>query len=84
MMGFYVSHRFDVWRGGTVMKKGIHPEYEETTITCACGNVIKTRSTKKDIKVEVCSKCHPFYTGKQKLMDTGGRVDRFKKRFNLD
>ncbi|MCD8328256.1 MAG: 50S ribosomal protein L31 [Ruminococcus sp.] len=66
------------------MKKGIHPKYEETTITCACGNVIKTRSTKKDIKVEICSKCHPFYTGKQKLVDTGGRVDRFKKRYNLD
>ena len=66
------------------MKEGIHPVYAETTITCACGNVIKTRSTKKDIKVEICSKCHPFYTGKQKLVDTGGRVDRFKKRFNLD
>ncbi len=66
------------------MRDGIHPQYEETTITCACGNVIKTRSTKKDIKVEICSKCHPFYTGKQKLVDTGGRVDRFKKRFNLD
>ena len=66
------------------MKEGIHPNYEETTITCACGNVIKTRSTKKDIKVEICSKCHPFYTGKQKLVDTGGRVDRFKKKFNLD
>ena len=66
------------------MKEGIHPEYYETTITCACGNVINTRSTKKDIKVEICSKCHPFYTGKQKLVDTGGRVDRFKKRFNLD
>ena len=66
------------------MKEGIHPKYEETTITCACGNVIKTRSTKKDIKVEICSKCHPFCTGKQKLVDTGGRVDRFKKRFNLD
>lgn len=66
------------------MKEGIYPVYEETTITCACGNVIKTRSTKKDIKVEICSKCHPFYTGKQKLVDTGGRVDRFKKRFNLD
>ena len=66
------------------MREGIHPTYEETTITCACGNVIKTRSTKKDIKVEICSKCHPFYTGKQKLVDTGGRVDRFKKRFNLD
>ena len=66
------------------MREGIHPVYEETTITFACGNVIKTRSTKKDIKVEICSKCHPFFTGKQKLVDTGGRVDRFKKRFNLD
>ncbi|MFQ7435065.1 MAG: 50S ribosomal protein L31 [Ruminococcus sp.] len=66
------------------MREGIHPKYEETTITCACGNVIHTRSTKKGIKVEICSKCHPFYTGKQKLVDTGGRVDRFKKRFNLD
>ena len=66
------------------MKEGIHPNYEETTITCACGNVIKTRSTKKDIKVEICSKCHPFFTGKQTLVDTGGRVDRFKKRFKLD
>lgn len=66
------------------MREGIHPKYEETTITCACGNVINTRSTKKDIKVEICSKCHPFFTGKQKFVDTGGRVDRFKKRFNLD
>ncbi len=66
------------------MKEAIHPNYEEATITCACGEVIKTRSTKKDIKVEICSKCHPFYTGKQKLVDTGGRVDRFKKRFGMD
>lgn len=65
------------------MKSGIHPQYEETTITCACGEVIKTRSTKGDIKVEICSKCHPFFTGRQKLVDTGGRVDRFKKRFNI-
>ena len=65
------------------MKEGIHPEYEETTITCACGEVIKTRSTKKDIKVEICSKCHPFFTGKQKLVDSGGRVDKFKKKYNL-
>ena len=65
------------------MKDGIHPKYEATTITCACGEVIETRSTKKDIKVEICSKCHPFFTGKQKLIDTGGRVDRFNKRFNL-
>ena len=54
------------------MKEGIHPNYQQTTITCACGNVIETGSTKKDIKVEVCSKCHPFFTGKQKLVDTGG------------
>ena len=67
----------------TIMKEGIHPNYQQTTITCACGNVIETGSTKKDIKVEVCSKCHPFFTGKQKLVDTGGRVDRFKKRFNM-
>ncbi|NLL91901.1 MAG: 50S ribosomal protein L31 [Ruminococcaceae bacterium] len=65
------------------MKADIHPEYVETTITCACGEIIPTRSTRKNIKVEICSKCHPFYTGKQKLVDTGGRVDRFKKRFNI-
>ena len=53
------------------MKEGIHPNYVETTITCACGNVIKTRSTKENIRVEICSKCHPFYTGKQKLVDYG-------------
>ena len=66
------------------MKQGIHPNYVESTITCACGEVIKTRSSKPEIRVEVCSKCHPFYTGKQKLVDTGGRVDRFKKRFGMD
>ncbi len=63
------------------MKKDLHPSYEETTVTCACGNVVNTRSTKKDVKVEICAKCHPFFTGKQKLVDTGGRVDRFKRRF---
>lgn len=68
----------------TVMKDGIHPKYETTTIKCACGEVIETRSTKKDIKVEICSKCHPFFTGKQKLVDTGGRVDKFKKKYNLE
>lgn len=65
------------------MKEAIHPKYEETTITCACGNVIHTRSTKQNIRVEICSKCHPYFTGKQKLVDTGGRVDRFNKRFGL-
>ena len=66
------------------MKEGIHPTYQPTTIKCACGEVIETRSTKQDIKVEICSKCHPFFTGKQKLVDTGGRVDKFKKKYNLD
>lgn len=66
------------------MKPGIHPDYEKTTITCACGNVIEVGSTKKDIKVEICSKCHPFFTGRQKLVDAGGRVDRFNRRFNLN
>ena len=62
------------------MKKDIHPSFEKATITCACGNVLETRSTKGDLKVEICSKCHPFFTGKQKLVDTGGRVDKFNKR----
>ena len=66
------------------MKEGIHPEYGPTTITCACGNKIDTSSTKQDIRVEICSSCHPFYTGTQKLVDSGGRVDRFKKRFNIE
>ena len=70
--------------GDQVTEDDIHPKYEKTTITCACGNVIETGSTKKDIRVEICSKCHPFFTGKQKLVDTGGRVDRFKKRFGMD
>ena len=63
------------------MKQGIHPKYVDYTITCACGNVIHTRSTKPEIRVEVCSKCHPFYTGKQKLVDTSGRVDKFNKKY---
>ena len=65
------------------MKAGIHPKYEMTTITCACGNVIKTKSTAKDVEVEICSKCHPFYTGKQKLVDTAGRVERFNKKYGI-
>jgi large subunit ribosomal protein L31 len=63
------------------MKQGIHPEYEKTKITCACGNVLEVGSTKKDMSVEICSKCHPFFTGKQKIVDTEGRVDRFRKKF---
>jgi len=61
--------------------KKLHPEYKETTITCACGNVIHTRSTKENIKVEICSKCHPFFTGKQKILDSAGRVERFKSKY---
>ena len=64
------------------MKADIHPNYSELTATCSCGNVIKTRSTRAgDMHVDVCSKCHPFYTGQQKIVDTGGRIDKFKKRF---
>ena len=63
------------------MKAGIHPEYVDTTITCACGEVIRTRSTRPEIRVEVCSKCHPFFTGKQKFMDTAGRVERFQRKY---
>jgi large subunit ribosomal protein L31 len=63
------------------MKEGIHPQYKEATVTCACGFTFKTRSTKPIIKLEICSNCHPFFTGKQKLVDTAGRVERFHKRF---
>jgi len=64
------------------MKAGIHPEYNEISATCSCGNVVKTRSTmKQELHLDVCSSCHPFYTGKQKEATTGGRVDRFNKRF---
>ena len=66
------------------MRKSVQPEYYQATVTCNCGNTFVTGSTKESIHVEICSKCHPFYTGKQKLVDTGGRVDRFKKRFNMD
>lgn len=66
------------------MKQGIHPEYKEITATCSCGNVIKTRSTlSKDINLDVCGNCHPFYTGKQRVVDTGGRVERFNSRFKI-
>jgi large subunit ribosomal protein L31 len=64
------------------MKAGIHPAYEEVNVTCACGHVFKTRSTHKgDIRVEICSSCHPFFTGKQKLMDTAGRVEKFERKY---
>ena len=63
------------------MKQGIHPDYVIATVHCSCGNTFQTRSTKSDLRVEICSNCHPFYTGKQKLIDTGGRVERFQRRY---
>ena len=63
------------------MKTDIHPKYQQTTIKCACGNTIEVGSTKTDISVEICSQCHPFFTGKQKLVDTAGRIERFRKKY---
>ncbi len=63
------------------MKQKIHPKYEETTITCACGEVVHIRSTRTNIRVEICSKCHPFFTGDKKFVDTAGRIERFEKRY---
>ncbi len=66
----------------TIMKVGIHPEYKDITVTCGCGNTFQTSSTMgQDLQIEVCSNCHPFYTGKQKMVDTGGRVDKFRKKY---
>jgi large subunit ribosomal protein L31 len=64
------------------MKQGIHPDYKLTKVTCACGNTFESGSVKENLRVEVCSECHPFFTGKQKFLDAGGRVDRFKKKYN--
>ena len=63
------------------MRQGIHPEYTETKVTCSCGNTFTTRSVKAELHVELCNQCHPFYTGKQKLVDTGGRVERFQRKY---
>jgi large subunit ribosomal protein L31 len=63
------------------MREGIHPDYKQTKVTCACGAVIETRSTRGDFHIEICSSCHPFFTGKQKIMDTAGRIERFKNRY---
>jgi large subunit ribosomal protein L31 len=78
-----------VWSTGThfpsdAMKKEIHPKYEETTVTCGCGNKFVTRSTKKNINTEICSACHPFFTGKMKYVDTTGRVEKFQRKYNWD
>ncbi len=63
------------------MKADIHPDYQEVNVVCACGETFTTRSTRKDIRLDICSKCHPFFTGKQKIMDTEGRVEKFKKKY---
>ena len=65
------------------MKENIHPKYGEAVVKCACGETFVTGSTKEELRVEICSKCHPFFTGKQKLVDTGGRVERFMKRYGM-
>ena len=79
----HFAYIYPIIKEVTDMKEGIHPKYEQTSIRCACGEVIDTASTRQNMRVDICSKCHPFFTGKQKLVDTGGRVDRFKKRYNI-
>ncbi|ACB86421.1 50S ribosomal protein L31 [Natranaerobius thermophilus] len=66
------------------MKREIHPEYKKAKVVCACGNSFETGSTKEELKVEICSSCHPFFTGKQKLVDSGGRVEKFKRKYGLE
>lgn len=71
------------WKKVKGMKEGIHPQYGEAVVKCACGETFTTGSTKKELRVEICSKCHPFFTGKQKFIDTAGRVEKFKKKYGL-
>jgi large subunit ribosomal protein L31 len=66
------------------MKPGIHPEYVDATVHCSCGNTFQTRSTRPSLRVDVCSNCHPFYTGTQRIVDSAGQVERFRRRFNLE
>ena len=67
----------------TPVKAEVHPKYETTTISCVCGNLVETRSTMPNLRVEICSRCHPFYTGQQRMIDTGGRVERFRRRYGI-
>src|SRR3954471_23397710 len=78
------ARRSDSKKGRPAMKDGIHPKYQEATVICGCGNTFKTRSTKPKIVVEVCSKCHPFYTGQVRYVDTAGRVEKFQRKYNWD
>jgi large subunit ribosomal protein L31 len=73
-----------IWKEVNTLKKGIHPDFKTITVTCACGNTFETGSVDKEIRVEICSECHPFFTGKQKFVDKGGRVDKFKKKYSRD
>jgi len=81
--GLTVAEGSSIDIGGIEMKQGIHPKYELTKVTCACGNVFETKSTVKNLDIEICSACHPFFTGTQKLVDTTGRVERFKKKYGI-
>ncbi len=83
LIGFRLSYDSIAAKEVKIMKEGIHPKYQKATVTCVCGNTFVTGSTKPELRVEICSKCHPFFTGKQKLVDAGGRVDRFKKRYGI-
>ena len=83
MLIYYLAKLLFLERGEFHMKEGLHPTYNQTTITCACGNVLEVGSTKKDLKVDVCSKCHPYWTGNLRLDTKGGRADRFKKKYGL-
>ncbi len=78
-----VSTRLRAEKEVNAMKQGIHPTYHITTVTCACGNTFESGSIKENLRVEICSQCHPFYTGKQKFLDAGGRVDKFKKKYGI-
>jgi large subunit ribosomal protein L31 len=73
-----------VYHQGKTMKKDIHPTSVECTVTCACGNSFKTSSTKEEMRIDICNECHPFFTGSQKVVDTAGRIEKFKKRYNMD
>ncbi|SHH38776.1 LSU ribosomal protein L31P [Caloranaerobacter azorensis DSM 13643] len=79
-----MTEKNDFGREVISVKKGIHPEYKKARVHCACGNTFETGSVKEELRVEICSECHPFFTGKQKLVDKGGRVEKFKKKYGLD
>lgn len=78
IIDFVPLKRYEI---GEKMKENIHPKYQKCKVTCACGNTFETRSTIKEINVEICSECHPFYTGKKKLVDSGGRIEKFKRKY---